>query len=222
MLRHVLSLFLLASCFSEVAAQAGKGLGQNDPDAKKVLDAVSARFKTYKSVKASFTLTVENTAGKEQGSKSGTLQMKGIKYRVSLDGQDIYCDGKTIWTYDKGANEVQISLLDKSSGSITPQKLFTDFYDKDFLYKLNEEKKIAAKTMQSIELTPTDKTKPFFKVILWIDKAAKNIMSTRVYEKSGNRYVYAVGTLKTGAEIPDATFVFDPKKFPGVEVIDLR
>lgn len=222
MLRNFLCLFIVAASFSQAEAQPGKGLGKSDPEAKKILDAVSAKFKTYKSVKATFTLAAENAAGKEQGSKSGTLQMKGIKYRVTLDGQDIYCDGKTIWTYDKGANEVQISLLDKSSGSITPQKLFTDFYDKDFLYKLNEEKRVGAKTIQSIELTPVDKTKPFFKVILEIDKAAKNIMSTRVYEKSGNRYVYAVGTLKTGTEIPDATFVFDPKKFPGVEIIDLR
>jgi outer membrane lipoprotein-sorting protein len=117
---------------------------------------------------------------------------------------------------------VQVTDLDKGSGSITPQKLFTDFYDKDFLYKLNEERKVGAKTIQSVELTPIDKTRPFFKVVVDIDKAARNIVSTRVFEKSGNRFTYSVGTLKTGAAIPDATFVFDPKKYPGVEVIDLR
>lgn len=220
--RNLAAFLLLAMACLQVGAQPAKGLGQSDPAAKKILDAVSAKFKTYKAVKAPFTLKIANAAGKEQGSKSGTIQMKGVKYRISLDGQEIFCDGKTVWTYDKGANEVQISNLDKGSGSITPQKLFTDFYDKDFLYKLNEEKKVGSKTIQYIELTPIDKSRPFFKVIVEVDKAAKNIMATSVFEKSGNRFAYSVGTMKTGSDIPDATFLFDPKKYPGVEVIDLR
>lgn len=222
MTRNLKVLLLLAAAIPQAVAQPGKGVGKSDPDAKKILDGVSARFKTYKSVKASFTLRIENAAGKEQGVKTGTLQMKGVKYRVTLDGQDIFCDGKTVWTYDKGANEVQVTDLDKGSGSITPQKLFTDFYDKDFLYKLNEERKVGAKTIQSVELTPIDKTRPFFKVVVEIDKAARNLVSTKVFEKSGNRFTYSVGTLRTGATIPDTTFVFDPGKYPGVEVIDLR
>jgi hypothetical protein len=60
--------------------------------------------------------------------------------------------GKTIWTYDKSANEVQVSQFDASGSSITPQKLFTNFYDKDYLYKLNDEKKVGAKTYQVVEL----------------------------------------------------------------------
>jgi chaperone LolA len=214
-------LFIFIAATSALA-QANKGLGKSDPAAKKILDEVSAKFKTYKSVKANFTLKIENAAGKAQGTKTGAVQMKGAKYRVALDGQDIICDGKTIWTYDKAAKEVQISTLDNSSGSITPQKLFTNFYDKDFLYILNEEKKVGAKTIQVIELTPIDKSKPFFKVLIEVDKAAKTIISTKVFEKNGNRYTYSVSSMTTNAEIPDASFSFDPKKFPSVEVIDLR
>jgi outer membrane lipoprotein carrier protein len=213
---------LLASMKGLFAQAPAKGLGQNDPEAKKVLDAVSAKFKTYKTVKANFTLKVENAAGKAQGTKNGVVQMKGNKYRVSLEGQDIYCDGRTIWTHDRAAKEVQVTTLDNSSGSITPQKLFTNFYDKDFLYIMNPEKKVGAKTYQVVELTPVDKTKPFFKVLIEVDKAGKNIQSTKVFEKNGNRYTYSIGSLSTNTDIPDAAFVFDPKKNPGVEVIDLR
>ncbi|MFM7223576.1 MAG: LolA family protein, partial [Bacteroidota bacterium] len=112
--------------------------------------------------------------------------------------------------------------LDNSSGSITPQKLFTNFYDKDFLFVLNPEVKRAGKTYQVVELTPIDKTKPFFKVILEVDKSTKVIMSTRVFEKNGNRYLYAINTISTSSVIPDDSFVFNSKKYPGVEVIDLR
>ena len=119
----------------------------NDPDAKKVLDAVSAKFKTFKTVKATFTYKVENAAGKALSTKTGSILMKGTKYRVSFGGQEIYSDGKTVWNYDKAANEVTISNLDASAGTITPQKLFTNFYDNDFLHKLNGEKKGGCKNV---------------------------------------------------------------------------
>ena len=48
-------------------------------------------------------------------SKTGTISMKGIKYKVSFGGQEIFCDGKTVWNYDKSSNEVTISNLDASS-----------------------------------------------------------------------------------------------------------
>ena len=223
MLKQIFIVFICFSfCTANLFAQATKGNGKSDPEAKKVLDAVSAKFKTFKSVKATFTLKIENAAGKVQGTKTGTVLMKGLKYRVSITGQDIFCDGSTIWTYDMAAKEVQVATLDNSSGSITPQKLFTNFYDKDFLFLLNEDVKRNGKTFQVVELTPLDKTKPFFKVVLEVDKATKVIMSTRVFEKNGNRYLYAINNMATSSAIPDDSFVFNTKKYPGVEVIDLR
>jgi len=212
---------MMITCLT-AAAQAPKAMGKSDPEAKKVLDAVSAKFKTFKSVKASFALKIENAAGKVQGTKSGTVMMKGVKYRVSITGQEIFCDGAPIWTYDMAAKEVQVSDLDNSSGSITPQKLFTNFYDKDFLFMLNPDVTRAGKTYQVVELTPVDKTKPFFKVVIEVDKASKVIMSTRVFEKNGNRYLYAISSMATTTVIPDDSFAFNLKKYPGVEVIDLR
>ena len=147
---------------------------------------------------------------------------KAGKYKVAFSGQEIFCNGSTIWNYDKGANEVTISKLDASSGMITPQKLFTNFYDKDFRYVLNGEKKVGTKTLQEIEMTPLDKSKPFFKVYLQIDKAAKTLYSTKVLENAGNRYSYTVSTMKTNAVMADNQFVFDKKKYPGVEEVDLR
>jgi len=223
MLKSTFSIvFMLMIACLPAAAQAPKAMGKSDPEAKKVLDAVSAKFKTFKSVKASFALKIENAAGKVQGTKTGTVMMKGVKYRVSITGQEIFCDGANIWTFDVAANEVQIAALDNSSGSITPQKLFTNFYDKDFLFMLNPEVTKAGKIYQVVELTPVDKTKPFFKVVIEVDKASKVIMSTRVFEKNGNRYLYAINSMATTALIPDDSFAFNLKKYPGVEVIDLR
>jgi outer membrane lipoprotein carrier protein len=214
------SLVFILAIISTLYAQVPKGMGNSDPEAKKVLDGVSAKFKTYKSVKAKFLLKIENASGKNLGTKTGTVYMKGTKYRISVTGQEIYCDGSNVWTYDKASKEVTINKVDPSANSITPQKLFTNFYDKDFLYKLNGNVTIAGKTVQEVELTPIDKTKAFHKVLVYVEKSVIN--TTKVFEKTGNRYTYSVNNMATNATIADATFNFDVKQYPGVEVVDLR
>jgi outer membrane lipoprotein carrier protein len=218
-MKKILSIAVfLVLLVSSVMAQPPKGMGNSDPDAKKILDAVSAKFKTFKTVQSKFSLKIENASNKVLGTKAGTVYMKGTKYRVSVTGQEIFCDGSNVWTLDKAAKEVTINKLDPANNTITPQKLFTNFYDKDFLYKLNGE----AKGVQEIELTPIDKTKPFHKVLVYVNKATTTISSTKVFEKAGNRYTYSVSALSPNGNIPDPTFVFDIKNYPGVNVEDLR
>lgn len=215
-------LIITSVFFAGILFAQNNSLGANDPAAKTILDAVSKKFKTFKAVQAVFTLKVEDAKGKVQGSKKGTVYMKGNRYRISITGQEIFSDGKDIWTYDKASNEVTITQMDQSGNAMTPQKLFTNFYDKDFLYKLNGEKKQANVTVQEIELTPTDKNKNFHKVYLLIDKVKQTIVNTRIMEKSGNKYSYTVNSLNGNAAVSDAIFIFDKKKYPGVEEIDLR
>ncbi|MCC6289768.1 MAG: outer membrane lipoprotein carrier protein LolA [Chitinophagaceae bacterium] len=214
-----LMFFVSLSAFSQ---NNSNSLGTSDPDAKKILEAVTAKFKSYSAVKATFQLQIENSAGKVQGTKKGTAYMKGNQYKLELNDQEIFCNGKNVWNYDKSSNEVQLSKFDPNGNSFTPQKIFANFYDKDFLYKLNGEKKEGGKTLQEIELTPTDKSKAFFKILAYVDKASKNIVSTKVFEKNGNRYIYKVTSFTPNAKIADSVFAFDAKKYPGVEVVDLQ
>jgi outer membrane lipoprotein carrier protein len=219
MKKKFFAVFILVISLAGLHAQ-NNSLGASDPDAKKILDAVSTKMKTYKAIQASFTLKIEDSKGDAQGTKKGNAYVKGNKYRVTITGQEIFCDGKNIWTYDKSSNEVTITKFDPSANGLT-QKLFTDFYDKDFLYKLNGEKKMAAKTVQEIEMTPVDKTKNIFKIYLYVDKASKTVYSSKMLDKSGNIYIYTVNSLKNTPAISDTMFVFDKAKYPGVEVVDL-
>ncbi len=216
-------LFLLASVTIVGAhAQVGKNPTQNDPDAKKLLDAVSAKFRTYKAPQAAFTYQIENAQGKVLSTKNGTVTMKGPKYHVTMSGMEIFSDGHTSWNYDKSSNEVTVSSVETGSNAMTPQKLFTNFYDRDFYYKSNGEKKVNGKTVAEIEMTPTDKTRPFHKIYVWVDKATNNLYSARFLEKTGNRYSYTITKINPTAASSDADFTFNKSKYPGVEVVDLR
>ncbi|RAJ88143.1 chaperone LolA [Chitinophaga dinghuensis] len=221
MKKFVLTGMLLSGIIFGGMVQAQSKVA-NDPKAKTILDGVSAKFKTLKSVVANFVLKVEGANNSVTDSKKGTVYMKGPKYKVTMDGQEIISDNKTSWTYAKDVNEVTINNVDQSGGAITPAKLFTNFYDKDFLYRLNPETTEKGKVLQNIEMTPTDKSKNIFKVIVSVDKKAQNIAKMKVFEKNGNHYTYEITNFTPNAPVTDATFIFDAKKYPGVEVVDLR
>ncbi|HVF82095.1 MAG TPA: outer membrane lipoprotein carrier protein LolA [Flavisolibacter sp.] len=221
-MKRLFALLSFAAITLCASAQTGKNPTQNDAEAKKLLDAVSAKFKTYISPQASFTYRVENAQGKALSSKQGAVIMKGNKFKVAMDGMEIFSDGKTVWNYDKSANEVTVNNATDGGAGMSPQKLFTNFYDRDFYYKLNGIKKEAGKSLVEIELTPTDKTRPYHKVYLLVDKASNTIYSAKFLEKSGGRYSYTVNTLKSNSAPADVAFVFNKSKYPGVEVVDLR
>jgi outer membrane lipoprotein carrier protein len=204
-------LFVLSACYSQTS----------DPAAKTILDQASAKIKFFKSLAAVLTIEIQDAQGSSQGIKKANFYMKGTRYIMKINGQEIYCDGKTIWTYDKSANEVTITKSDPNSNTLSPQKLFTNMYDKDFLYKVNGEQNIGGKTVVEIEMTPIDKTQNFHKIYLYIDKKTHLPSSGKMLDKSSNRYVYTINSLNGNANLTDAGFIFDKAKHPGVEVVDL-
>jgi outer membrane lipoprotein-sorting protein len=219
------SFFFYAIAFLSISVTGfsqNNSIGKSDPEAKQILDKVSKKFQSFGSVQASFNLKVEDAKGKVQGNQNGTVYMKGAKYKVIMAGKEIICDASNTYTYDKSANEVTVTKVDPSANTITPQKIFTNFYDKDFLYRLNGEEKVGGKTLQVIEMTPVDKSKAFHKVYVYVDKASQTINSTRVLEKNGNKYTYTISSFNSKAQLADAQFLFNKSKYPGVEEVDLR
>jgi outer membrane lipoprotein-sorting protein len=78
------------------------------------------------------------------------------------------------------------------------------------------------KDLQVVELTPIDKSKNYFKIKLVIDKTTQSIARSKIFDKNGNVYTYYVTQFQSNQTIEDATFTFDLKKHPGVEVNDIR
>ena len=103
-------------------------MAQNkDAKAVKLLDEVSAKTKAYKTIKADFTYTMTNKQAKINESKTGVLLVSGDKYRLTAAGQIVICDGKTVWTYIKESNEVQVNDVENKEESLTPSKLLTSY-----------------------------------------------------------------------------------------------
>ena len=198
------------------------GSNAQDSKAKAILDGVCLQTKSYATIEIEFTYIMENKKQKVKETKTGTACMKGDKYWLSFAGQKIISDGKTVWTYIKDANEVQINNVNPNDDeAMSPNKLLTS-YDKNFTPKFVKEEQRGASFIQILDLTPI-KGRSYYKIRVEIDKAKKQIVSSIVYDKNGtSTYTYIVNKFTTNKQFADSKFTFRTADYPGVEVIDLR
>lgn len=195
--------------------------GQYDPKALEVLDKMSAKYKSLGSFKATFSYVLENKMEDINEEFSGEIIVKGDKFRLDLGEQEIFNDGETIWTYLKDVNEVNIDYYLPEDGDMTPSNIFTA-YKQGYKYMLLEDENLKGKTYHVVDLVPDDPDKPFFKVRLWIDKNDNTLSQWKLFDKTGNTYLYDIKSFNGDYSAEDSDFVFDPSKYPGVNEIDLR
>ena len=217
MTKKIIMLFLL------VTGVTFSSYSQNAAKAKAILAEVSKKFKTYQIVKAEFTFTIDNPKAKINRTEKGTLYVKANanKYRMIMTERDLISDGKNQWTYLKDDKEVQVTAVDDSADALNPAQIFT-LYEKGFSSLYTGEKRIGNKVFQIIDLTPLDGKKSYSKVRLSIDKTAKQVANVLIFDKDGSKYTYNVKSFLPNVKLPESTFIFDAKKYPGVEVVDLR
>lgn len=196
-------------------------LAQYDPKALEVLEAMSKKYKAVPAFEADISYALINEVEKINKMFKGKMTVKGDKYRLALPEQEVINDGKTLWTYLAEAKEVNIDNFDPNSDDLNPSKIF-EVYKKGFKYLHMGEASEATVVCDVIDLVPEKKDAQYFKIRMNISKKDKSIQNFTMFDKSGNRYKYTISKFTPNPAITDAYFTFDPKKYPGVEVIDLR
>jgi outer membrane lipoprotein carrier protein len=209
-MKKLYALLVLFAGFAGMKVNA-----QNDPNAKKILDNLSAKIKTFKGITANFSYVTKDKNNVQRGEVTGTINIKGQKYFIKQGTTEIYSDGTKTSNYNGETNEVTEAAIDDDNKTLSPQNLLTDFYDKDFTYKLVS----SAGKFNEIAMEPTDKRKNFKQVTVFVDKAKTLVTKARVVDKSDNIIEFTLTNINTAAVIPDAKFVFDKTKHPGVEVV---
>ena len=207
-------IFLFAICLLVNIINSN---AQVDVKAQQILKEVSAKYKLYNSLSASFKLTLMDQKTKKSDVQNGTITLKGNMYNLTMVDQVVMSNGKITWTYLKESNEVQINEAKTNTDAISPTNIFT-MYEHGYKQKYLADKK----TVQLIELFPEDAKKNYFKIQLEINKKDKYVQTARVFDKNGNIYTYAIVKFTPNAATTDDIFTFNKAKYPGVEVVDLR
>ncbi|GGD45574.1 hypothetical protein GCM10011514_06980 [Emticicia aquatilis] len=197
-------------------------MAQKDKKATAILDEMSKKYQTMKSFSASFTYGVEGTNAKLTESYKGDVTVKGAKFRLKMLGQEVFTNGKELYSYTKETNECQVSDFNPAEmDALSPTKIYS-IYKKGYKYVFVEEVKEGSQLYEVIELSPEDKGSKVAKVQIKVDKKDKSVKSWKVWDKNGKRTVFRVDKFMANAPADDKIFTFDKKKYPGVEVVDLR
>lgn len=200
------------------------GYAQQDFRAKQILDEVSQKTRSFKSISADFVFSMKNEEMDINERNEGSIILKGQKYVVDLPdiGVKVFSDGKTIWNYMEDGNQVTISNMeDGGSDLMDPSSVFT-IYEKGFQSKYVGEKTTGNQVLHQIELFPDSEEYGISKILLAIGEPDKMIKSALLYDTDGNIYGIDVKTMDTTNDLPDSYFVFKAGDYVDIEIIDFR
>ena len=191
-------------------------------NARAILDKAADTYNRAGGVTATFTLDTKDLKAKQTYSFDGKVLMKGDKFKIETPDGITWFDGKTQWVYLKDSQEVNISTpTGEELQAISPSAMF-NIYKSGYNLTYKGEKTVKGKTVQEVEMTPQKKNSDITRIVVQIDKRTNIFSSITISYKSDLQNVLAINTLQTATNLPDATFIFNKKDYPKVEVIDLR
>jgi outer membrane lipoprotein-sorting protein len=177
-----------------------------------LIDKMQQKYKGMGSFSANFSYQTDGNAP-----MSGSITVKGTKFRLKTAGQEIFNNGKEVATYIKEINEVNLSSFDPADGDLNPAKIYT-FDKKGYKFKLVSQ----AGGIATVDMSPGAKSTQVKQITLKINTADYTVKEWTIVNKAGKKQVFKVTKLNPKAGVDDAYFTFSKKAFPGVEVNDLR
>lgn len=182
---------------------------QNASQALKILDKTAGIIGRKGGATANFAIT-----GK-YGNTSGTIAIKGNKFRATTPDAIIWFDGKTEWTYIKKNEEVNISTpAEAQQQAMNPYKFIT-IYKNGFNLSMT-----SSASEYNIHLVARNQGRTIKEMYITIDKRTYLPKQVKMRQSNGWTTI-KISNFKTSNQ-NDASFRFNSKDFPKAEIIDLR
>lgn len=177
--------------------------------ATKVLDSAAKLIESGGGVQAQFDIS-----GGKIPATSGTIMLKGNMFHVKTPSALLWFDGKTMWTYMKANEEVNVSNPSAAQLQRINPYNFIHLYKSG--YKATMETKGASRI---INLKATG-SKKITDMQITLGKTTNIISQIRM--KQGGQWTTINIRNFRRTSLPNGTFRFNAKDYPKAEVIDLR
>lgn len=203
-MKNTLLSFLLSLCCATAACAQS---------ATSILDKAADNFRKAGGVKIDYTYQVNGQGG------TGNIQLKGHKFVNHMDGQTLWFDGKTLWTYLPDNQEVNVTTpTQKELAKMNPYA-FVSLYKKGYKATLRGN---GTKEYYVILLTATDAKRSPSQITVHIGRTSHRLLYAKLKLSSGDTLTVNVTSYKDRQQWADSHFVFPSKSYPDAEVIDLR
>lgn len=178
-------------------------------EAKKILDKAATAFTKAGNVKIGFSANVNgNNAG-------GTICISGNKFQLNTGDLIIWFDGKSMWNYVVVNDEVNVSHPSaKEVARMNPYSFLT-------LYKKGYDCSMGKSSSTEYEVILKGQKGSAYNRIT-VRMAKKSYQPTYIKTEAKSTMEIKVNSFASKQNFPASTFTFDKKKYPKVEVIDLR
>lgn len=182
---------------------------QSSADAKKVLDKAAAVVGRRGGAAANFSIT-----GGEVGRTSGSIIIKGNKFKAITPETTIWFDGKTQWAYMKSTNEVNVSTPSEAKRlSMNPYAFITMYKNG---YHMSMKTTAAAYIVHLQAIHPARSMQEFYVTI------SKTFYPQQIKMLQGKKWVTINISSFRVASHPNSYFRFRHSDAPSAEVVDLR
>jgi outer membrane lipoprotein-sorting protein len=188
-------------------------LSAQDAEAKKLLDEVTAKVKSYKNIEIDFKYQIYNAKENINQESKGIVKMEGNKYHLTFMGNTVIFDGIHTHTITPEDEEVTISKTDDSDpNAITPNKMLT-FFNKGYRFKMDIVQNVKGRKIQFIKLIPISSKDTRKEILIGIDTALKQIYNVIEVDKKGTKTTLTVNSFKTNQTFLKNQFTFDKSKY---------
>lgn len=185
---------------------------QNSEKAKKLLNEVSEKVKSYDNIVLDFKYALDNNKEGIHQETRGSATLQGDKYFLQLMGASRMFDGKKLYTISPENEEVTISSVsDDNEDEITPSKMLT-FYEKGYSFHWDIMQNVKGRKVQYVLLKPI-KESDLKEILLGIDSETKHIYKLIQKQHNGTHITITVNSYKTNQPIPSSLFTFDASKY---------
>lgn len=192
---------------------------QGSSDAEGIMKRVQEKYAAYKDMSISYQQMIVDAEGEVLSDSKGNLFIKNDLFRLEIEGQVMASDNKKIWIYFVEENELTIDFMEDDLG-FKPSDIF-NLYEKDFIFKLEEEKTIGGKVMQVIRFTPVNKDEYEFHTIkLTLQKDNLFLHKAEIIDQSNTVITYLIESIKPNNGLEDSFFRVSPEDHPGIIVSD--
>jgi outer membrane lipoprotein-sorting protein len=200
----------------------GVSIAQSDPEAKKILDDLSAATSEAKNIEIYFTYTFENPEQNiPKSEEKGYLLLEGEKYFIQLLGIEQFCDGQKVYRVMHDDETVEMMSMDTEEGEMTPASILS-MYQEGFKFRLMESEASGGDQIQWIRLYPENAAGvPYVHIDLAVNKSRMQMNKVIEQGKNGTITSYLIQSYKTDTEIPNNKFNYSEDRYPYYELIDL-
>lgn len=179
------------------------------------LNSVIEKNKSYADISIIFEYEFKNEENGIHERTGGYASMKGSSYIINIDGQEMICNGETMWTYLIDDQEVMISDVTEDSSS-SPIAIIEAFSKNvNVTFEVNSNAELTTLLIKELE------NDTFETATITVDNDLK-LKEITIKTLDGNILIYKITKFTTNQDLPDSMFIFDEKIHPNVEIIDMR